>query len=304
MKCLQFYLWDNCIQGCDFCFLSKDRVISNTQEKKDILAKTCDIVREQSHRYDTIGLMGGEFFQGQIDKCEEEFFELIRVIRDSNVRQVWLSATLTRLLNAQFYKVLEFLRNKSITICTSWDYQGRFKEGQKEIWEQNIKSLLERSYFVNVTIILTQAFIDKIVKDHWILDSIPGHKVFRLPTTFLNGILGKESLSHDEYRKEFKKNLIHFPQDFAIKDKLSLYKVIKIIYNKFGIDKIRILVSNSNRSDDTYLMNKGIKVLNRKINKMENAPCGHQIFNSFCYENEDTCVLCDIKKFLNELEGK
>ena len=124
--CRQFCLWTNCNNKCDFCYL-KNVKLQNVSEKLSAIAYVKEYVQNNTD-FNTIGLIGGEFFQGQLYGCKTEFLDLIKTIADSeNIKQVWISASLMNRKQDSLRKVMDLLHLKELYICTSYDIEGRFK---------------------------------------------------------------------------------------------------------------------------------------------------------------------------------
>ena len=74
IKCLQFELWQDCDNGCEWCYLKDHRILTNDQQKiHNIQEVIKDINSDSLNDFNAIGLIGGEFFQGQMSNIDVIF---------------------------------------------------------------------------------------------------------------------------------------------------------------------------------------------------------------------------------------
>ena len=74
---IQFELWKNCTNGCNFCF-NKGLPCSTKEDKVRILKEVrYRLVRLNYDYYDKIGFIGGELFGNQLED-EDVFKELLK----------------------------------------------------------------------------------------------------------------------------------------------------------------------------------------------------------------------------------
>ncbi len=180
-RSFQWELWQSCNNVCTFCYIGKDnrhtdkeRQLESLNDLKKNLA-TLDF-----DQYNNVSLIGGEFFQGQMDDKDVNnlFFEVIDIISDlylqKKIGSIWIAATLTIGDQSDLYKMLDVFEKKGVRpipkyessglwICTSWDAEGRFlNEKRKETWEYHMKNIQKKYPWVkkNTTIILMQKFCE------------------------------------------------------------------------------------------------------------------------------------------------
>lgn len=127
-KFLQFELWKECNNNCRFCFsrLQKDvDKIESMNEIYEILSS--NIVQE----YDTIGFIGGEFFNGQIITVDihNHFYKLIdkviEYLQENIINQFYITATLVQNSHDDLIEFLDYIQSHNlidkILLCTSYD---------------------------------------------------------------------------------------------------------------------------------------------------------------------------------------
>jgi hypothetical protein len=264
---MQIRLWNDCINGCTFCSL-KNKKITKVNDKILRLKKLYNLKDTK------IGLIGGEFFEGQLKGCEEEWLSMIASLRCDSL---FISANLIR--EPYLLKETLGIRN-DILICTSYDAIGRFSDdSQKEDWLERVKSLPN----VFCTIIPTQ----DIIEDPFI-DRIPC------------GInLCEPHLGIDWYSKVDKR---HY-HDILIKENkiFNLPRRYDLLNWICKHPKILALMKNykATHFNDIYTFDKNNNLIQEEFHRFNDdnfvAECGHQYF-SRCYADSDKCFACDLEE--------
>lgn len=265
---IQIRLWNDCYNNCSFCSLSGKKHITKIADKKERILKLLKI------KDNKIGLIGGEFFEGQLKGCEEEWLHTIKNIGCSDL---FITANM---INEQYLLEETLKVRPDILICTSYDSVGRFKsQEQKEKWLSRVNNLAN----VFCTIIPTQ----DIINDPFINNIKCG---INLCEPHL-GIDWYKSVKKDDYHdiliKENKIFNLPKRKDFLkwiIKHKaiLSLMKN----YKETHFDNILAFDENNNF----------IYEAESRFNDPNNmADCGHPYF-SRCYADSDKCLKCDLEE--------
>ena len=106
---IQVRLWNDCYNNCSFCSL-KDKTHNWTkvEDKKARINKLLELSD------DTIGLIGGEFFEGQLRGCEQEWFNMIRKI---SCDRLYITANL---INEPYLLEETLILRPDILLCTSY----------------------------------------------------------------------------------------------------------------------------------------------------------------------------------------
>lgn len=312
VRCLQFELWQNCNNHCKFCYLNKNRINSTEQEMLKAMNTTIEILDDMPKEYNAVGLIGGEFFQGQLSTkvLRDTFIKLLqklaKLLDGEQISQVWITASL---MQKNLDEIIDILKKsgidkKKLLICTSYDTCGRFENNDSSIWYSNLKELKQLGYILHTQTILTSDFIEEALNTN-ILEKISQYSMidFKTPTIFRDDYydvcFGKENKSYRDIVEDNKKN---FNTSFFIKDRSMYLKFLQKVYNLFGPMKIKALCSNEVRSDKEYLLSKDV-ILDGRWSKegVENAPCGHP-WDSYCYTDSDKCARCDARDFLDVIE--
>lgn len=183
----QFELWKDCNRNCTFCFNTNKGITSNDVKYKRI----CTVKNELRNLYlspgDKVGLIGGEFFGGQINYLDImfEFITLVHTLLSEYQVDVFITTSFLYKDNLFLRKFLEILpdnlKHNHLTLCTSYDVDGRFhNEDDIKVWENNVNMVKQAFPNVNLhtEIILAQPLIDAVLENK--LDI----KSFTMPVSF------------------------------------------------------------------------------------------------------------------------
>ena len=188
-RSFQWELWQCCNNLCRFCYLGHE----NRHTDKERQLKSLNDLKENLDNldftvYNNVSLIGGEFFQGQLNDPDvnKSFFEMIETLCnlyvDKKIGSIWITATLTIGDQADLYKMLEMFNHagvhplpeygaSGVWICTSWDPKGRFHtEKHLKNWEFHMKNI-EVAYpgtKKNTTIILSQPLCEMYLEGKYV----------------------------------------------------------------------------------------------------------------------------------------
>lgn len=174
MNNIQFELWKNCTNGCNFCF-NKGCPCASKQDKLRILKEVqYRLTRLNYTYYDKIGFIGGELFGDQLEDEDvfNEFYKLfelcIYLLQEKQINQINFTSNLLAIDNSRMYQILDLIKEARLLnkfeLCTSFDSKYRFKNKQKEnVWYDNLKCIKIRypDLQTHVEILPTQDFCEK-----------------------------------------------------------------------------------------------------------------------------------------------
>ena len=310
MKIVQFELWQECNNNCEFCYLTQERLLKKTPVENKLKAiKDVDDFLSSSkiNNYDCVGLIGGEFFQGQLETIELKVkfkklcYHLNQLLKDNIINNVWISATLTIGKQEDLFEILNdcFDDLSRVWITTSWDYRGRFKTPKmKTNWESNVLRLLKEypKVNINVTTILTQSLIEfynnnENVSFNSYIRNIDWY--FKIPNTFIgeNGTIEQmkigKILCNQAIPDFFPKRVdfLKFLLNFKFREPKELYD--KLIGIDYRADE---LIKNfDDGKKEVYNRDKEVRM---GEDDSELLDCGHSCCYQ-CYCDSDKCSLCD-----------
>lgn len=174
MSFLQFELWKDCNHNCPICY---NVDIPRVRDKKQSLQHVLDNIRGPNLYLESIGLIGGEFFDGQLQDPEVKslFYSVMDTISGKIISCTTKRGLLATSLMYEDITELEQMCNRlhsldvqrNFLLCTSWDIEYRFDVTSRKNWERNM-TWLHRTYpglRLHVQMVMTQAFIDAYMHD-------------------------------------------------------------------------------------------------------------------------------------------
>ena len=310
-RSLQFELWQECNNSCDYCYLGSDNKFTSDERKLESLRAAYSKISDMSNypEFNVIGYIGGEFFQGQLTNPEvkKEFYKLMektaQLYNDGVIRQVWMCATLNIGHQRDLYEIMKMFKDHDgIWIITSWDSMGRFKTPKMlETWDFHMRNLRKTYPGIkfNITTILTEDLISKYLADEVsfrdMMETYGASFFFKqcglivedgsdatIEDMRKNKILSNELLPHFfPKRRMFLKFLAKFKQQESEDMWSRLFNV------KYRADEL-YRNFNDGRTSTVHRM----KDTRAEVDDSVATECGHPIVYR-AYVDSDECVLCD-----------
>ena len=167
-KFIQFELWKDCSQGCKFCF-NKGQVPVNKTESCKYVLENLKMLKEG--QYDYIGIIGGEFFNGETIYHVQPFLKILRQAYLLKPKKIFLTTSLIYDIGEYLIPALKALKNgpritDKLVICTSWDAKYRFHTPEQQaLWTKNMLWIYNHfpEVELHVEMILTQHLIDMVL---------------------------------------------------------------------------------------------------------------------------------------------
>ena len=323
VKCIQFELWHNCTNNCEFCYLNGCRKMYGDQQKQASIQKVMDILEtDKVNGYNAIGLIGGELFieqQGD-GTTKKKFQDLIRKIRSfldqDKIKEVWLTSNLMTENTGPLTETLDILmkdlpRYQRIMLCTSYDTKGRFhSEEAYNQWYNNLLMLREvyPRLCIHIQTICTQAFVNEWLKNKSrFVDFIDKGFLmdFKPPATNAEDFIYNNT-GWETYRANLEKFAKTQKYKYLIESREKFMKFWESVAETFpeGIQKLRDFNTNHVKSECCYSVPWDEWFIDRWDNHIENAPCGH-CWDGYCYKDyPEKCAKCDVEKLIKMLEKK
>lgn len=334
-KSFQWELWHYCNSLCSFCYLGKENRIHNKERQlKSINDLDLAINSLNYNEYNNISLIGGEFFQGQLndEEIHDKFFNIIKKIfskyLEKKIGSMWITVTLTIGDQKHLYELLDLAEKMKIFpvdkygasglwLCTSWDSAGRFHTKKMEQnWEYHIKTIKEKYPWIkfNTTIILQQDFLEKYLNNQFnpkkFMEEFSTTLFYKQPAApIMFSAINRNSFSEEfsrnwieekyKYNKDF--NLQFFPKrETFLKFLYKYYKNDKDTYDRlFNIEyRADELHRNFNNIEHDISMHR-IKDKEAEETGIITLPCGH-ICHYAPYINNNKCCICDKRFIENE----
>ena len=313
---IQYELWRECNCNCTYCTLGFDNHKTENELKLQSMQTAIDEMKNfEPDEHQTVGFIGGEFFQGQLNTPEikSKFMELIKVDNDllNNhiVKDLWLNASLLIGNQKDLYEAIDLIDDKTkLWILTSYDSIGRFHTPKMlETWQYHMKNIhnLYPEIKLNTTSILTGDFIEKYLNDN--ID-IKEFKATYHTNLFLKTTVKPGHLSHLSKQEINDKIGNFFPTQERFQEFLFTF------YMREGAEEYHNLFSNDLRADevrknynidtkrnikfirDKQTLEETIDLIDEHI---DNLSCGHSTIYQ-CYIDSDDCCICN-KQEIGEL---
>ena len=314
MKFLQFYMWWDCKNICEFCFA---KILKQTPTDKlhrlQIIQNAIDILdSRQDECFDIVGLIGGEFFEDQISDPEvnKKFMELINkcidVVSDNRANMVYIMTHLIYQDTKYLDQVLDIFKARNmldkVMICTSFDPWGRFHtEERKAIWYNNVEKLLEQNILVHAEIILSGFFLDALFSGEVDL------QYFKDKGVILDFLNPQGLYKEDATQADNKEATIQHLTKGWLPTREAFIKFLFFLRD-FNPIQLERLFSLEIRSQELYMLSNDIictrdsKTYNENIGYDNIMDCGHS--NKFAfYADSDKCMICDIENFKKEFSN-
>lgn len=330
-KQIQFELWQECNSKCDFCYLNWFSIDRSKEYKLKRIQEVLTVLNSDTlyDTYDTVSLIGGEFFQGQLSDPEvnEAFFTLIRKIRslldEGKIRATWIMVSLLIGQQPDLYKCVDILGNDPrVWYNTSWDIWGRFKsEKMLHTWESHMQEIHSRCPLVNLntTMILTNDLVNAYVNNEFsfsqFCEKYHTHLFLKPPaysdlTEEVYCKLHSEDVDSRHFSRLEEKSMFSslikrefFPTRHQFLNFLMKFK------NDMGEVAYRDLFNIERRADDLYNTHsdghtQGMQHREKEGNGLGNNKdvinkCGHSEYYE-SYSDCDGCMLCD-KSYIEKL---
>lgn len=244
-RSFQWEMWAMCNNLCSYCYLgTANRHTDKDRQMKSLIDCHKAIDNLDTRIYNNISIIGGEFFQGQLDEPEvhDSFMALIKKIAvlyaNKKIGSIWITCTLTIGDQHHLYEMLDIFEehgcfpnpqygSSGLWLCTSWDVQGRFHTpDRKANWEYHMKNIHEKYPWVkfNTTIILMEKFLQMYIDGEW----SPKKFMEEFNTSLFYKQIGVGDIPQDTVEGEF---------NVSPEDKIGAYRVGKILVNRsLGFD--------------------------------------------------------------------
>lgn len=299
---VQYGLWPNCCNNCDFCLRLNREVLTDEQMIQQVrdVQENINWVDWKGQFQDGISLLGGEIYFPTNPKIQEAYLELIddiidKILLTSPNPNCKYSTVTNGLYDPEFlFKVIDKIKDRAgmnhVDVNFSYDLKYRFtSEERRKLCLENINKFHQRyNYGVGVQMILTQYVIDAVKNgtfniQKFLDEDIPGNMLcFLYPHKVHTGKVLED---------------FHFKRKDLIEFLLYLNKNFPNIFYSF-VESTR----NSSVYKWTGYNDKGGDLKQPPLltdnKEILNPKCGHSILYQ-CYSDCDNCMLCDINNMFD-----
>lgn len=302
MAMVQYDLWNNCSNQCDFCLIYRKRILTNEQmiERIDQIIDNINYVGDRwtTQFSDGISLLGGEVYFVTDSKVQEKLMELIDHIIDKillpnkELGHVCKYSTVTNgiykpdLLFRMVDRVVERAGIEFVDVNFSYDLKYRFhSEESRLLCLENMRKFSERyNYRIGAQMVVTEYLIDMINNNEFDIGEfqnkiVPNSIVeFLYPHEVHTGkVLDDFQFPRDKFLKflgwlkaNYKENFLNYCDSIT---NSSIFKYTGLYINADWSMEIEPKLSD------------GKEIIN--------PACNHSVLYK-CYKDSDKCILCDI----------
>lgn len=294
---LQYSVWANCCNQCDFC-LRKERTPYSKEKmlhRLERIKKNLDYIDWQGKYADGISLLGGELYFITDPELQESFLELIdliieKVLKVSPNPNVKYSTVTNGLYNPEFLmkvldKIVAELGTRVIDLNFSFDLKYRYHEkGQMQQVIDNINLINQKyQYCLGIQMILTQNVINMWKRGtdivEYIYELMPGNQLcFLYPHPIFTG----KTLDDFFFNRSDLFEFLKWLKDYHYHEYSSfmLSTMNSATYKWTGLKNI-----DANDVTTQPKLTDGKEVIQNS--------CGHSVLYK-CYADSDKCMLCDL----------
>lgn len=307
MAMVQYDLWNNCSNSCDFCLIYRKRILSPKEmmERIDQVIENIDYVGDRwtTQFSDGISLLGGEiyFVTDSYVKCKlleliDHIIEKI-LLPNKKLGHVCKYSTVTNgIYNPEllFRVVDEIVRRVGIEyvdVNFSYDLKYRFhSEEARQLCLKNMRMFSERyNYRIGAQMVVTDYLIDMINNKEFDIGEfqtkiVPNSIVeFLYPHAIHTGkVLDDFQFPRDKFIKFLKWLKDNYYENFInYHDSITNSSIFK--YTGLYINEDWSMEIEPKLSDGKEIIN---------------PDCGHSVLYQ-CYKDSNKCILCDIQKMKN-----
>lgn len=307
MAMVQYDLWNNCSNSCDFCLIYRKRILNNEQmiERIDQIIDNINYVGDRwtTQFSDGISLLGGEVYFVTDKKVQEKLMELIDHIIDKILLpnkvlgHVCKYSTVTNgiyqpdLLFRMVDRVVERAGIEFVDVNFSYDLKYRFHtEESRLLCLENMRKFSERyNYRIGAQMVVTEYLIDMINNGKFDIGKFQNEIVPNSIVEFLYPHEVHTGKVLDDFQ---------FPRDKFI-------KFLKWLKDNYYENFINYCDSINNSSifkyTGLYINADWSMEIEPKLSdgkEIINPECNHSVLYQ-CYKDSNKCILCDILRIRN-----
>lgn len=306
MSRVQYGIWPNCCNACDFCLNLREDFYGKEEQINMIknVRHNIKLLDWKNVYYHGISLLGGELYFITDPDIQEEFLKLIDdiiefVVCEENSKTCKYSTVTNGLYDPTFlFKVLDKFQEKNlmdyVDLNFSYDLKYRYKtEARKKLCEDNIVKTVLRypELKVHVQMILTQNLINLYNQNKNIFKEMET----KLHVDTINLLFPHKhqtgKVLEDFYLK--RNSLLQFLYDLNNEDHNKLKQFVESIINVDDNALIGLYRRDKIEDNEINIDQLPMKEDNKTV---INPKCGHSTLYQ-CYEDSDKCLFCDIRKF-------
>lgn len=302
---IQYGIWSNCSNKCDFCLIEK-HYYRSPEQMVQYLQDVIDNVKVQdwANKFsDGISLLGGELYFITDKNVQDKFMELIDTIIDyvlkvSKNPNCKYSTVTNGIYEPSFlYRVIDRIIERAgiqfVDVNFSYDLKYRFhsEEARKQCLQNIIDFHKRYNYRIGVQMILTQYLIDMINSgrfsiNQWQDEIAPGSILeFLYPHKIHTGYV----LDDFNYRR---KDFLKFMGKIYKENEENFFNFISSVRHSSVFKYTGLYIDENGITHKEPVLSDGKEIIN--------PICNHSTLYQ-CYSDSDKCMLCDLNSMIDAI---
>ena len=300
MAMIQYDLWNNCSNQCDFCLIYRKRILDKDQMIQRIqdIIENIDYVGERwrTQFSDGVSLLGGELYFITDKDVQDKFMELIDHIIDvillpNSDKNPKYSTVTNGIYQPYFlFKVIDHIVERAgiryVDVNFSYDLKYRFHtEESRLLCLDNMRKFAQRyNYLIGAQMVVTEYLIDMINNKEFDISEFQNKIVPNSIVEFL--------YPHEVHTGKIL-NDFQFPRDKFLKFLVWLKTNYRENFNNYcsSITNSSIFKYTGLYINPDWSIEIEPKLSDGK--EIINPNCGHSVLYQ-CYKDSNKCILCDI----------
>ena len=303
---VQYGIWSNCSNKCDFCLIEKhyyrtpEQMVGYLQELIDNIK-----IQDWANKFsDGISLLGGELYFITDKAVQDKFMELIDVIIEyvlkvSKNPNCKYSTVTNGIYEPSFlYRVIDRIIEKAgiqyVDVNFSYDLKYRFhsEEARKQCLQNIIDFHKRYNYRIGVQMILTQYLINMINSgeftiDKWQNEIAPGSILeFLYPHKIHTGIV----LDDFNFKRA---DFIKFMRKLYHENEENFFNFVSSVRHSSVFKYTGLYIDDEGNTHSEPVLSDGKEIIN--------PVCNHSALYQ-CYADSDKCMLCDLNNIINTIK--
>lgn len=300
---IQYGIWSNCSNKCDFCLIEK-HYYRSPEQMIQYLQDVIDNVKVQdwANKFsDGISLLGGELYFITDKNVQDKFMELIDTIIDyvlkvSKNPNCKYSTVTNGIYEPSFLyrvidRIIERVGIQYVDVNFSYDLKYRFhsEEARKQCLQNIIDFHKRYNYRIGVQMILTQYLIDMINSgrfsiNQWQDEIAPGSILeFLYPHKIHTGYV----LDDFNYRR---KDFLKFMRKIYKENEENFFNFISSVRHSSVFKYTGLYIDENGITHKEPVLSDGKEIIN--------PICNHSTLYQ-CYSDSDKCMLCDLNSMID-----
>lgn len=308
MSMVQYDLWNNCSNHCDFCLIYRKRILSNEQmiERIDQIMENIDYVGDRwtTQFSDGVSLLGGEVYFVTDKQVQDKLMELIDKIIDKILlpnKALGHTCKYSTVTNGIYqpdllFRIVDHIVERAgiqfVDVNFSYDLKYRFHtEESRLLCLDNMRKFSERyNYRIGAQMVVTGYLIDMISRGEFDIGEFQNKIVPNSIVEFL-------------YPHEIHTGKVLDDFQFNRNDFIKFLLWLKDNYYENFINYCDSITNSSIFKYTGLYINADWSVeIEPKLSdgkEIINPDCGHSILYQ-CYKDSNKCILCDILNIKNK----